>query len=459
MIKGYGKIETLRQRSQLMGRQLVIQEKVDGCFAGNTVVHLADGSKKPIRDIVKEKYDGYVCSFDFETGEYGYSRVTNWFKYPASHKRMVRVRVEGHGKSSKSSITCTEDHLVYTREGWVEAAKLKTGDEVQICYRSLDCSLGHTEMFGDTHGSELKPVFKKVLDVVYVESQTQYDIETDHHNYLVSANGILVHNSQFVFGINEETGRFHAQTRRRNTLTADDGHMGLAVANLQIQEERLNPNWVYFGECLTKRKHNRIAYGRMPKGSLVLFDIFDVELDSYLPRHKLEEEAVLLGIEVVPELFVGPFSEMPKFKELLDRESFLGDHNIEGVVIKDYPGKTFFKVVSQEFQEISQQKRVRTPKDSDKYLDDLFDAYRTESRWHKAVQHLRDEGKLDGTMRDIGPLLMELSSDFEDECRLILQEQLYNLFRKRAIKKVAQGFAEWYRTQLGQDPASLDRDE
>lgn len=268
-----------------------------------------------------------------------------------------------------------------------------------------------------------------------------------------------VDGSQFVFGINEDTGKFRAQTRRRNVLTMDDGHMGLAVANLQPQEDKLNPNWVYFGECLTKRKHNRIAYSRIPRGFLVLFDIFDSESGVYIPRGRLEEEAASLGIEVVPELYSGPFSEMPTFEELLDRESFLEGHNIEGVVIKDYTNKSFFKVVSQEFQEISQQKRVRTPKDSDQYLDDLFDTYRTESRWHKAMQHLFEEGQLTGTMRDVGPLLKELSMDFEEECKPLLKDQLYNLFRKRAIKKVSQGFAEWYRTQIGQDPASLDNSD
>lgn len=48
-------------------------------------------------------------------------------------------------------------------------------------------------------------------------------------------------------------------------------------------------------------------------------------------------------------------------------------------------------------------------------LELLYDSYRTEARWQKAVQHLRDEGKLLGEPKDIGPLMAEIWRDLVEE--------------------------------------------
>ena len=38
----------------------------------------------------------------------------------------------------------------------------------------------------------------------------------------------------------------------------------------------------------------------------------------------------------------------------------------------------------------------------------LAEGLRTEARWRKAVQHLREEGRLERSPKDIGALLVEL---------------------------------------------------
>ena len=48
VINSYGKIYNLGHAAlkSLFNEEVVIQEKLDGCFSGETLVHLSDGTKK-----------------------------------------------------------------------------------------------------------------------------------------------------------------------------------------------------------------------------------------------------------------------------------------------------------------------------------------------------------------------------------------------------------------------------
>lgn len=269
-----------------------------------------------------------------------------------------------------------------------------------------------------------------------------------HESQLLNMNVVVqekVDGSQFVFGLNP---KFYAQTKRGISLHKTNTNFSLAVEHLRHRAEFLTEGYVYYGECLTKPKHNRICYDRTPKGFVVLFDVFDINTKEYLQREQLQKIADRLEIDIIPELYCGKSSEMPETSKLLNNRSFLGYFQIEGIVIKSYTDKKIFKVVSDKFRELSKTKKKKKPTTTDEQLDNLFDVYNNENRWHKAVQHLRDEGKLDNSMSDVGRLLKELSNDFEEECKEDLKEKLYCLFRKNVLKKVCSGFAGWYKKEL-----------
>lgn len=57
-----------------------------------------------------------------------------------------------------------------------------------------------------------------------------------------------------------------------------------------------------------------------------------------------------------------------------------------------------------------------------------YNRRRIEARWHKAVQHLREDGQLVNDMKDIPALLRELNRDLDEECATAVGEDLLSFF-------------------------------
>ena len=54
-------------------------------------------------------------------------------------------------------------------------------------------------------------------------------------------------------------------------------------------------------------KHNTLAYSRVPKGNIILFDINSGEQD-YVDANDLQYEALYLGLECVPVFGISTFA-------------------------------------------------------------------------------------------------------------------------------------------------------
>lgn len=105
------------------------------------------------------------------------------------------------------------------------------------------------------------------------------------------------------------------------------------------------------------------------------------------------------------------------------------------------------KFVSEAFKEVHRAgwKKEHTGKGR---WETFVDGYRTEARWHKAIQHLREGGKLDGSPKDIGPLIKEIQKDVAEEERQTIMEFLWKEFGQEVLRKAIAGFPEWYKEQL-----------
>lgn len=124
----------------------------DECFVGDTPILLADGTTKPIRELVESKYDGRVKSYDVGVpGQYGGgsvkdSKVIGWHKVAVS-KPMLRVTIRRVGYDTKGNrlqpateyqrnghrfLVCTEDHRCFsaTDNDWTVVKDLKIGDRL-----------------------------------------------------------------------------------------------------------------------------------------------------------------------------------------------------------------------------------------------------------------------------------------------------------------------------------------
>jgi len=226
-----------------------------------------------------------------------------------------------------------------------------------------------------------------------------------------------------------------------------------AAAVETAQKLDLHEGWVYRCEYLKSPKHNTLAYSRIPKDHLILFDVM-TGYEIYLTPAAKKFEAVRLGLEVVP-CFLSGETCVDDLRPFMDHESTLCGCKIEGVVVKNYArfgtDKKILigKFVSQEFKERHQKAwKVSNPGPAD-VTQHIISELKTDARWRKAVQHLRDAGKLAGTPQDIGPLLIELGTDTEREESDAIKEALFKHFWPQIRRGIASGFPEFYKKEIG----------
>ena len=215
----------------------------------------------------------------------------------------------------------------------------------------------------------------------------------------------------------------------------------------------LHPGWIYRCEWLTKPKHNTLAYSRVPAKGLIVYDVA-IGLENYALPGDVEHEADVLGLEAVPVLFEGIVSGMAQLEAFLETESILGGTKIEGIVVKNYALFTaekkvaMGKLVSEKFKETHDADWAARNPSGATVVQKLIDRYRTDARWEKAIQHLRDAGQLEESLRDIGPLLREIPADVRKECEDEIKAALFAQVWPTIQRGINRGFPEWYKARL-----------
>jgi len=265
-----------------------------------------------------------------------------------------------------------------------------------------------------------------------------------------------VDGSQFSFTkLGDGTLRF--RSKGQEVHIGDAGMFGKAVNEVLARKELLTPGWTYRAEYLQKPKHNCLAYSRTPAGNLVIFDIMTNEGENYLYPEIKRSEAMRLGFETVPLFYFGPgIDVLPcALSEYFQKDSFLGGVKIEGVVVKNYnqfgPDKKILigKFVSPAFKEKHAQNWKTVNPTKGDMEQTLVVELRCEARWRKAVQHLREAGKITDTPADIGPILAEIKADVLKEEGDYIKEQLFKHAWPKIARGVTAGFPEWYKHEIG----------
>lgn len=247
--------------------------------------------------------------------------------------------------------------------------------------------------------------------------------------------------SQFSFGMIGEDLKCWSRGRELD-IESPEKMFSMAVKTAIDLAPMLQNNCIYTGEYLSKPKHNKIIYSRVPDKNIILFDILLPE-GEFMSRAYKENEATRLGLEVVPCYYSGLLNEIPDY---LDRESVLGG-KIEGFVIKNY-AVGFVKIVRPDFQEINQ----KTPTENDP-IRQLISIYHSEARWEKSFQHLTEEGALTADNSDIGRLIKDVHSDILQED---IREVSFDLIWPKIRNGITAGLPEWYKAKLAS--RMLERD-
>jgi hypothetical protein len=213
------------------------------------------------------------------------------------------------------------------------------------------------------------------------------------------------------------------------------------------------PDTFMYGEFLNKPKHNNLTYGRTPKNNVALFGVF-AEGEPQ-PYDTIAHWAGVIECDVVPRLYEGSIGIVDDLFEILDRDSFLGGTHIEGIVCKRYtpwllgdqPQPLMAgKFVSEKYKEKA---RGWGKENTGKGQWTTYrDEYRTEARWNKAIQHLRESGLITDSPKDIGPLIKEVKRDILEECKEDIKEALWGFFGEELLRSSIVGLPEWYKETL-----------
>ena len=261
-----------------------------------------------------------------------------------------------------------------------------------------------------------------------------------------------VDGSQFSFG------RFDGVLKCRSKgqeLVIDAPEKMFAAGVAAVAELDLHDGWTYRAEYLQKPKHNTLVYSRVPEKHVIIYDI-NTEEATYLDYYAKEAEAHRLGLEVVPLLARVSCLDLEFFQRLLITDSILGGTTIEGVVLKPVGYDIFGadkkcimgKFVSEAFKEKHKHEwKAGNPGGAD-IIQNLIAQLKTDARWNKAVQHLRDAGELEGDPRDIGKLMKALNSDVLKEEEAWIKEELFKWAWAKINRGLNSGFAEWYKNKL-----------
>lgn len=264
-----------------------------------------------------------------------------------------------------------------------------------------------------------------------------------------------VDGSQIGFGKDAE-GNIHVRSKGAllNT-TAPEKLFAKAVQTVQAIAPLLTPGWIYRGEYLAKPKHNTLAYDRVPKQHIVVFDI-SIGDQYYLSYDEVKKECARIGLEVVPLLATWLIGTKYDMRQLLETESFLGGQKIEGFVLKPMnydvygPDKKVLmaKFVSEAFREAHGMTwKASNPTQND-VLTLIGNALRTPARWQKALMHLEERGMIANAPQDISLLMREVPEDIERECGEEIKEKLYQWAMPHIRRKVVYGLPEWYKEEL-----------
>lgn len=225
------------------------------------------------------------------------------------------------------------------------------------------------------------------------------------------------------------------------------------TATALFRDGALREGWSYRAEALFRPRHNVLTYGRAPNEGMVLFDVDEGLEDRVSEPDRLRAIGDDLGLEVVPTLHVGEVPSIEFLKSLI-AQSFLGEVEMEGVVVKNYArfnpkdGKMLMgKVVTEAFREVH--KSVPYGKKPKKdALAELTGRFRTEARWQKAVQRMAEAGSITHSPKDIGHLIKSVQQDIRDECEADIKEALYQWYIKDITRGATGGLPEWYKARL-----------
>lgn len=263
--------------------------------------------------------------------------------------------------------------------------------------------------------------------------------------------------SQFGFGLVK--GELVCRSKgKEQDIDNPDKMFKEGVEYIQSVQHLLPEGLFFYGEYLQKPRQSTLAYNNTPKNHIALFGVMDSSMDSTTMHDYsyVRSWAKTLGIDPMPLLYQGK-SNPQHVLELMETNSYLGGQQIEGVVVKNYKPWLFMnqilypvmagKYVSEKFKEVHSRDWGKLNTGRGK-LEAVNDKYRSEARWHKAAMHMKEDGRLTDSLKDIGELIKEVQKDLVAEELPSMMQDLWKILGPDIVRHSTAGLPQWWKEQL-----------
>ena len=103
-----------------------------GCLHAKNKITFTDGRKFTIKEIVENKIEGNVWSYNEKTHQMEAKPIIDWHYNGDvnSHRDYLKITAQNPKTKEKSKVYVTKNHEILTQKGWIEAQNLNIGDTV-----------------------------------------------------------------------------------------------------------------------------------------------------------------------------------------------------------------------------------------------------------------------------------------------------------------------------------------
>ena len=345
LLNSLGSIAGNKQSTRISGygSEIVPARTISCTQVENFTSWFSDGNKKvipkdielsPISVAIMYMDDGSLQSSEkqldrclMSLNDYDEQSVDNLIEAFQTQMHIYPIKFESRGWNLRFSFKEAQKLQTIIAPYICDCMQYKLSDEFKNHFAG-EISNGATETVNKLYESEVLEITKKT------EVHERYDITTSTHNYF--ANGVLVHNCNI--GIVWDGHRVSYQGRtERAQIPAHLMNRLLEIFGTNEAEEMFEQTFgekqvVLFGE----------GYGaKIQKGggnyipdvcNFILFDVYMVDSDTWLPLEATPDIARRFGIPHVPVAMVGTIEEAVEYVKGQPRSIINSAHEMEGVV-------------------------------------------------------------------------------------------------------------------------------
>lgn len=218
--------------------------------------------------------------------------------------------------------------------------------------------------------------------------------------------------------------------------------------DVEKYREVLGDRYIIFGEWLVS---HTIKYPATRLSKFYVFDVWDTEVEQYVPWSVTKDFAAKLGLTTVPLFYDGPFVSWEHVQSFVGKTEMDAEPTGEGVVIKSQDRldnkssntPPYVKIVAAKFSEVHQSKPHEIDPEklaAKQAAETLAATIVTERRIQKLIEKAVDEGRLraDWDEKDLGTIAKFLCKDVYADC---VKEEPETVAQIENFGKIAAGIA------------------